>query len=85
MESDNTYSLSPKNGLPVNLCPKLKTDHRIFTTNPIAKNLNNSELSDMTMKKRKRYIKNNKFVYVHPRSTAAKKLEKEEVNKVHYL
>lgn len=31
------------------------------------------------LKKRKRYIKNNKFVYVHPGSAAAKKMELEKV------
>lgn len=32
-----------------------------------------------TIKKRKRYIKNNKFVYVHPGSAAAKKMELEKI------
>lgn len=41
--------------------------------------LNNRSSEDHLNKKRKRYIKNNKFVYVHPDSTAAKILEREEV------
>ncbi len=36
--------------------------------------------NDSFNKKRKRYIKNNKFVYVHPGSAAAKRLEMEKVN-----
>ncbi len=36
-------------------------------------------LDNETLKKRKRYIKNNKFVYVHPGSAAAKKMEMEKV------
>jgi hypothetical protein len=35
--------------------------------------------NDFSLKKRKRYIKNNKFVYVHPGSAAAKKMELEKV------
>jgi hypothetical protein len=35
--------------------------------------------NDFFLKKRKRYIKNNKFVYVHPGSAAAKKMELEKV------
>lgn len=41
----------------------------------IPKTNGESELS----KKRKRYIKNNKFVYVHPGSAAAKKMDLDKV------
>ena len=36
--------------------------------------------NEVMNKKRKRYIKNNKFVYVHPGSAAAKKMELEKVS-----
>jgi hypothetical protein len=41
---------------------------------------NYDHISHFSLKKRKRYIKNNKFVYVHPGSAAARKMELEKVN-----
>jgi hypothetical protein len=42
--------------------------------------INKSGVDNEYLKKRKRYIKNNKFVYVHPGSAAAKKMELDKVN-----
>ncbi len=46
----------------------------------ISSKKNTSNHNELINKKRKRYIKNNKFVYVHPGSAAAKRLELEKVN-----
>jgi predicted lipase len=51
--------------------------HKLFNTNTISKNSHFE--NDVMNKKRKRYIKNNKFVYVHPGSAAAKRMELEKV------
>ena len=51
---------------------------RIFNTNNTISRSSALD-NDVTNKKRKRYIKNNKFVYVHPGSAAAKKMELEKV------
>lgn len=53
---------------------------KIFNTNNVMRRVSNSLDKDSLNKKRKRYIKNNKFVYVHPGSAAAKKMELEKVN-----
>jgi hypothetical protein len=57
---------------------------KIFNTNSVIRR-NNSLGKDSFFKKRKRYIKNNKFVYVHPGSAAAKKMELEKVINYFYL
>ncbi len=57
--------------------------HRLFnSTNCANINKDDGDNNDFSTKKRKRYIKNNKFVYVHPGSAAAKKLELEKINQV---
>ena len=53
---------------------------KIFNTNNVLRRTSNALDKDSFNKKRKRYIKNNKFVYVHPGSAAAKKMELEKVN-----
>jgi hypothetical protein len=84
--SDTTFSMSPNDlNITTPIKPKeIKSDklhQRIFNTN-IAPNIRlNGLQNDMLPKKRKRYIKNNKFVFVHPGSAAAKKLEMEKVRK----
>lgn len=51
-----------------------KNHVKLFSGTSLRSNVMNS----MENKKRKRYIKNNKFVFVHPGSAAAKKLEMEK-------
>jgi hypothetical protein len=55
---------------------------KIFNTNNVLRRHSNYLDKDSLLKKRKRYIKNNKFVYVHPGSAAAKKMELEKVRKL---
>ena len=55
---------------------------KIFNTNNVLRRHSNYLDKDSLFKKRKRYIKNNKFVYVHPGSAAAKKMELEKVRKL---
>ncbi len=55
-----------------NAVPNKKERLKIFASTQGNKKLTDEEIE--LLKKRKRYIKNNKFVYLHPNSTAAKKL-----------
>jgi len=63
--------------------PKLHGGKIFNTSNTIVRN--SIFHNDSFNKKRKRYIKNNKFVYVHPGSAAAKRLEMEKVNFIKIL
>jgi hypothetical protein len=56
-----------------------KIQHKLFNSTHCGFIRRGKMDNDFSMKKRKRYIKNNKFVYVHPGSAAAKKLELEKV------
>ena len=75
--SSDTSSISLSSGKIVS-GPKLHNGKIFNTSNTIVRN--SIFHSDSFNKKRKRYIKNNKFVYVHPGSAAAKRLEMEKVN-----
>jgi hypothetical protein len=55
-----------------NAHPKRKERLKIFASTNGHKKLTVEEIE--LLKKRKRYIKNNKFVYLHPNSAAAKRL-----------
>jgi len=55
-----------------NINENRKTRIKFLSTNRANNQLTNEEIE--LLKKRKRYIKNNKFVYLHPSSAAAKKL-----------
>lgn len=55
-----------------NVVPGKKEKLRIFASTSGNKKLTDEEIE--LLKKRKRYIKNNKFVYLHPNSAAAKRL-----------
>jgi hypothetical protein len=72
---NNPSSLLKSNSSDINPMFEKKKKDKIkakFTSLKLRENLP----SGMSfIKKRKRYIKNNKFVYVHPGSAAAKKLE----------
>jgi hypothetical protein len=71
-------SLSSEGNIPKEIKkPRLK----FFSSTNGIKKLTDQEIE--LLKKRKRYIKNNKFVYLHPNSAAAKKLV--EVNVKHTL
>ncbi len=56
-----------------------KVPVKIFNTNSSIRRTGGLDKESL-LKKRKRYIKNNKFVYVHPGSAAAKKMELEKVS-----
>lgn len=60
---------------------QIKKDKRLFNTNNTGGHKSHFE-NDLMNKKRKRYIKNNKFVYVHPGSAAAKRMELEKVKNI---
>jgi len=54
-----------------------KEKNKIFLSTNGNKKLTEEEIE--LLKKRKRYIKNNKFVYLHPNSAAAKKLSEKVI------
>jgi hypothetical protein len=62
--------------------PRLHSGKIFNTNNTLVRNsiFDNESFN----KKRKRYIKNNKFVYVHPGSAAAKRLEMEKVININF-
>lgn len=91
-QSTNT-SFVPKVPKPNAFEKAEKSDKKLFSTSNITKptpiqnySLNNSSSNldtshDYMVKKRKRYLKNNKYVFVQPGSAAAKKLGLENENK----
>lgn len=75
--NSETSSMSSDNRLK-EIIKGAKQQTKLFnSTQSIGKHFNEDHA--MFIKKRKRYIKNNKFVYVHPGSAAAKKMELERV------
>lgn len=74
--TENSSLISSEKKNPIKIVDKFQKKFNCS----ISSKKNSSNHNELINKKRKRYIKNNKFVYVHPGSAAAKRLELEKVN-----
>ena len=77
MAESETSSISMSSGKNI-----IKPKEANYGSSKIFQTRNHLSEKEVLNKKRKRYIKNNKFVYVHPGSAAAKKMEIEKVKKI---